>query len=268
MSKVTFPFGRNWQNYVKSLDDDSLHYAKQSLVEFLGIEDLKGRSFLDIGCGSGFFSYAAFKFGAEKVVSFDTDPLSVRCCRDLHEIAGNPSNWEIHEGSILDGNFISKFQNFDIVYSWGVLHHTGSMWKAVMNSAMLTAKEGHYYISIYNKVKGLFGSRFWLAVKTLYNASPAAVKSLWEAVYIMAYFFGNITRFQNPLRKIKNYKSKRGMNWRTDIVDWLGGYPYEFAAVEEIYEFVTRNFPHFELIRIKPTKGLGTNWFLFKNNGG
>ncbi len=98
----SFSFGRNWQEFLKSLDDERITIAEASLVDFLSLQDLRGRSFLDIGCGSGLFSQAAFNLHAEKVVSFDVDPFSVACCRFLHARSGKPNNWEVLEGSVLD----------------------------------------------------------------------------------------------------------------------------------------------------------------------
>ncbi|MCZ6594898.1 MAG: 50S ribosomal protein L11 methyltransferase, partial [Bacteroidetes bacterium] len=117
---MTFSFGKNWQNFLKSFNDDRVKTAELSITEFLQLRSLQGKSFLDIGCGSGLFSYAAFNLGAKQIVSFNLDPFSVECCNYLHKKADSPNNWDIYEGSILDYNFISKLSKFDIVYSWGV----------------------------------------------------------------------------------------------------------------------------------------------------
>jgi SAM-dependent methyltransferase len=263
--KTTFSFGQNWQYFLKSLTEDSIKNAELSLIGFLHVEDLQGKSFLDIGCGSGLFSYAAFKLGAKKVVSFDADPFSIGCCNYLHKKANSPENWDIYEGSVLDQNFIVQLGKFDIVYSWGVLHHTGNMWEAIKNSARLVDKGGYYYIAIYNKVQGKRGSEFWLKRKKLYNQSPKIVKYGLELHHICLYhIIVPLVRGKNFIKAIKNYDSRRGMNWRRDITDWLGGYPYEFATVEEIFTFMKTNFPDFKLVNIKTTNTVGNNWYLFQ----
>ncbi len=264
--KITFSFGKNWQNFLKSINEDRIKNAEISLTEFLKLENLKGKSFLDIGCGSGLFSYVAFKLGAKKVVSFDVDHFSVECCKYLHKKANSPSNWEIYQGSILDSNFISELGKFDIVYAWGVLHHTGKMWEAIENSARQVDKNGYYYIAIYNKIGGRKGSEFWLRIKKIYNSSPKIGKQAMEMLYILMYvFIPNLMRLRNPLKNIKDCKS-RGMDWRTDITDWLGGYPYEFATVEEVFKFMKVKFPNFNLVNLKAKNGLVNNWYLFKIN--
>jgi 2-polyprenyl-3-methyl-5-hydroxy-6-metoxy-1,4-benzoquinol methylase len=264
-----FSFGRNWKNFLESLDEDRLDIAAESLTEFLGLSDLRGKSFLDIGCGSGLFSYAAFKLGAERIVSFDLDPFSVQCCRHLHDLADRPPNWEIHEGSILDKAFVSPLGNFDIVYSWGVLHHTGNMWESIINSGELVAPNGHYYIALYNKITSRRGSpawvhSFWLWVKRLYNAHPLLGKFVLEPAAMGAYLAMVAARLENPVKHVRNYRSHRGMRWSTDATDWLGGYPYEFATVEEVFKFVSTKFPDFVLTNIKTTSGRGLNWYLFQ----
>ena len=268
----TFSFGRNWQAFLTSLDEGRVTIAEQSLVNFLGFSDLKGKSFLDIGCGSGLFSYAAMKLGAERIVSFDLDEFSVQCCRYLHDRAQQPSHWEIRQGSILDKDLLSGLGKFDIVYAWGVLHHTGKMWEAVGNAAALVKPEGYYYLALYNKIVGRGGSpawihAFWLNVKRLYNAYPAVGKYILEPLAMGAYLAMVLAKGENPVTHLRDYRTNRGMSWRTDARDWMGGYPYEFATVEEVFKFVRGKFPDFNLLNIQTTSGHGLNWYLFRRTG-
>lgn len=259
-----FSFGKNWRRFLSCVNDQRLATAQGSMAEFMGAENIKGKTFIDIGCGSGIFSRSAFKLGALSVTSFDVDPFSVECCRYVWDKEGRPANWTVQEASILNDDFVNSLSKFQIVYSWGVLHHTGNMWKAISNAAKLVADGGYYYIAIYNKTNGLFGSKNWTTLKKIYNTVPAIGKRLMEGAYVAAYFIGNLLSLKNPFRKIKEFKAKRGMNWFIDVVDWLGGYPYEAATTEEILVFIKKNFPDFELINLKSTNTLGNNHFLFK----
>src|SRR3989339_882349 len=142
-----FAFGKNWKRFVDyALDERRIEEAVKSLKEFMKISDFNGKTFLDIGCGSGLFSYAAYKLGAKEVISFDIDIQSVKCCELLKSRENNPKNWKVIHGSILDKEFIKKLPRADIVYSWGVLHHTGKMWQAIENAAKLVKPGGCFYI--------------------------------------------------------------------------------------------------------------------------
>jgi len=126
-----FRFGENWKHFLGSLNETRIAEAEKSLKEMLQAEKLSGKSFLDVGSGSGLFSLAAKRLGA-RVHSFDYDPESVACTMELRRrYFDEDSDWTIEEGSVLDANYIDALGKFDIVYSWGVLHHTGQMWQAL-----------------------------------------------------------------------------------------------------------------------------------------
>ena len=124
--KRRFAFGKNWRNFVKHVDGDRISEAENSLRAMLDVERLDGMRFLDIGSGSGLFSVAAHRLGAT-VVSFDFDPQSVESTKLLKkEYSTGNTEWTIREGSALDAGFLDGLGKYDIVYSWGVLHHTGT----------------------------------------------------------------------------------------------------------------------------------------------
>jgi hypothetical protein len=138
------------------------------------------------------------------------------------------------------------------------------MWDAVRNSAKLVSGKGLYYIALYNRMEGRSGSKHWLKVKRFYNTAPAPVKQIIEWYYHPV--GRNLLKFKNPFKALRHYGGERGMHWRTDLVDWLGGYPYEFATVDEVFGFMKLEFPTFALANIKTEPGLGNNWFLFRND--
>lgn len=265
--EARFGFGKNWKSFLSSVDEDRVNLAKESLVEFTGIENLSGKSLLDIGCGSGLFSYSAFLLGAERVVSFDFDVDSVEATRALWEKAGSPQNWVVVQGSVLDREYLETLGTFDLVYSWGVLHHTGSMWEAIRNAASLVAPGGLFYIALYNRVEGRRGSAFWLRVKKIYNDGSIITRGLIEWMYFLVYhLIVPVVRFQDPFRIMRDYRENRGMSYWHDVVDWVGGYPFEFATIEEVFGFMKREYPSFRLENVKSTNSLGNNSFLFRND--
>jgi len=268
-NRISFSFGKNWQVYLKSLNNEKIHKAKESLKEFLG--DVKNKSFLDIGCGSGIFSYSMYLLGAKKIVSFDVDEFSVQCTKYLKQKANNPSNWEVLEGSILDKKFITKLGEFDIVYSWGVLHHTGRMWDAIKSAISLVKPKGLLFIAIYNKTSS---SKYWLRIKQLYNLLPKVGKQIVVFFYFLLFnIIFQLSRMKNPFKIINEYKKNRGMDPLIDIKDWFGGLPYEYATFEEVINFFKNNKFNLELIKYKKynlsnieMNNFGNNEFVFRKN--
>jgi ribosomal protein L11 methylase PrmA len=95
-----FAFGENWAGFLNVLDAQRIQQAVDSLKTNLGVDNLEGKSFLDIGSGSGLFSLAAKRLGA-KVLSFDYDPQSVACTKELKKsYFENDNDWDIQTGSV------------------------------------------------------------------------------------------------------------------------------------------------------------------------
>lgn len=259
-----FEFGRNWSRFLSVLNDDRVLEAESSLRQMLNVPSLEGRSFLDVGSGSGLFSLSAMRLGAARVHSFDFDPASVGCTQELRRrFFPNAQSWTIEQGDVLNPDYLNRLGRWDIVYSWGVLHHTGAMWKALSNVEPLVAPRGSLFIAIYND-QG-FTSRWWTRVKRLYNRGPF-YKSLVCAVYFPYFTLGALgvdtLKRVNPLRRYTEYKKSRGMSRFHDLRDWLGGYPFEVAKPERIMDFYRSR--GFELVRLKTVAGgLGCNEYVF-----
>jgi 2-polyprenyl-3-methyl-5-hydroxy-6-metoxy-1,4-benzoquinol methylase len=260
-----FPFGRNWRSFIELVDEARITAAGQSLVDPLETADLTRRTFLDVGCGSGLSSLAAHRLGA-RVRSFDFDPDSVAAAIELRGRFAPGSDWDIEQGSVLDERFVEELGKFDIVYSWGVLHHTGDLWGAMNATTRLVAQGGLLYVSVYND-QG-FESRMWWQVKRRYNRSgPLMRRAL--LVGSAAYLARRL-----PLRKLVQVARPdagvavrgpraRGMSAKHDLVDWVGGYPFEVAKPEEVFGFLrARGFG----LRYLTTcgGGLGCNEYVFE----
>ena len=271
--KITFSFGKNWKDYIKkSLNRQRLDLAEKSIKESLKTRDLKGKVFMDIGCGSGLFSLSAYRLGASRVISFDVDPHSVECCKFLRSRESNPKIWEVYHGSVLDEKFLSRLPKADIVYSWGVLHHTGNMWKAIENACSKVKDGGYFYITIYNKKVGLRGSKNQLKLKKIYNRFPYPLKKSLEYAVIGSYFLKNFAMLRNPFRLIREKEKStlnRGMSYRVDVIDWLGGLPYEFARPQEIFDFCTKKLKLqlIDIYMVDERNLLGNNRYLFRKPG-
>lgn len=228
-----FAFGANWARFLRLLDERRITEAERSLRRMLGLPSLQGLRFLDAGSGSGLFSLAARRLGA-RVHSFDFDPQSVACTRALRERyagAGADALWRIEEGSVLDAQYLAGLGTFDVVYSWGVLHHTGDQWAAMDNVSRLVAPGGRLFIAIYNDQGAI--SRYWTAVKRLYNRNRFA-RGLLIAAYT-PYFIAARWVYR---RLTGRGPVERGMSLWYDMLDWLGGYPFEVAKPEEVFRFL------------------------------
>jgi len=259
-----FTFGENWSRFLSVLDNERIQEAQKSLQTMLGVETLQGLSFIDIGSGSGLFSLAARRLGAT-VTSFDFDPMSVACARELKRRYFNDDpDWHIGEGSVLDPQFLASLGQHDIVYSWGVLHHTGAMWTALANVAPSVKPGGKLFISIYND-QGQ-ASRVWTRVKKIYCSGTLGrlfIQGIYFPYFFLPAFGWDLLKGRNPFKRFTDYKKQRGMSKVHDWYDWLGGYPFEVAKPEEIFDFYRQR--GFELRKlISCAGGLGCNQFVFE----
>jgi 2-polyprenyl-3-methyl-5-hydroxy-6-metoxy-1,4-benzoquinol methylase len=260
-----FAFGENWRNFLERVDDDRISEAERSLKQMLGVSILQGLTFLDIGCGSGLFSLAAARMGAEAVRSFDFDPDSVQCAKILRDRVPNVA-WTIEQGSALDDDYIGSLGQFDVVYSWGVLHHTGDMARAMENAAKVVAPGGRLFISIYNDQGRR--SRRWRRIKHTYNQLPSAARAPFACLVMAPIELRsalNTSLRSGPrtyVARWTQYKRNRGMSRWHDIIDWVGGYPFEVARPEEVFDFFRQR--GFVLERLGTCGGSGgCNEFVF-----
>jgi 2-polyprenyl-3-methyl-5-hydroxy-6-metoxy-1,4-benzoquinol methylase len=267
-----FEFGANWAEFLRSLTPQRVEIAVASLRTMLGVQDLRGKRFLDIGSGSGLFSLAARRLGAT-VHSFDYDPQSVQCTAELkRRDGGDDAGWTVEEASVLDHDYLAALGQFDVVYSWGVLHHTGDMWTAVRNAVAKVAPEGRLFIALYNDQGST--SRRWRALKRIYNRLPRSLRPAY-AVAVMgprelrivlgATLSGKLGAYLDNRRNYAQ-RSLRGMSYWHDLIDWIGGYPFEVSKPEEVFSFCRDR--GLRLLMMRTCGGqLGCNEFVFEKAG-
>lgn len=257
-SETRYDFGRNWDSFAGQLSEAAIENAIAGLRKLT--PSGTGAQFLDIGSGSGVHSLAALRLGATSVRCIDYDNDSVATTRAVLTQHAPGADWEVRQGDILaERGPMSSDANtgdglFDTVYSWGVLHHTGDMWRAVDNAATFVRPGGRFVIALYLKTP-LCG--FWRVEKYIYAKFPLLRPFFRWPFAAMLLLGTSIRKRQMPGTVIRQYKWQRGMSFLHDIDDWLGGYPYESVRNEEIVAFMaSRGFELTECFNVKASVGV------------
>jgi predicted RNA methylase len=246
-----FSFGENWAQYAQKIDERRIEEAEKSLIRLLGRESIEGKTFLDIGCGSGLFSLAAVRLGCKRLLAVDLDPNSVETTRKtLARCAPAGANWDCKRISVFDLD--AAHEKFDVVYSWGVLHHTGAMYKAIEKASIVVKPQGILALALYGKTPfcGL-----WRIEKRIYSRSPKWAQRVIEQVYYVAVSARLALKGESLKKRRETYFQQRGMDMYHDTRDWLGGYPYESISPQEAVTYMHKL--GFEPIRSFVTPSIG-----------
>jgi SAM-dependent methyltransferase len=260
---MQFDFGKNWKEFsIHALSDRKVEQARHAFAELLDA-DLKGVSFLDIGFGQGLSLLLATERGAN-TVGCDIN----HTCKEVLGAnqqrffsALSDRNIPCFVGSILDRTVVDELATktpdgtYDVVHSWGVLHHTGNMTKAIEHAASLVAKDGLFVLALYNRH---WTSSAWLLIKWLYCKSPEWLQRIFIGIlYPVIWLAKFIVTGKNPMRQ------QRGMDFMYNVKDWVGGYPYEYESIPETNRRMSAL--GFELVKVIPAEvPTGCNEFVFR----
>lgn len=260
-----FDFGQNWAEFsVNAATPERITQARADFANLMKGIELQRRSFLDIGFGQGFSLLSARSLGAD-VVGCDINPKCHEVIQRNRLLFADANNGRIplQIGSILDNSTVEALrreqaahgQGFDIVHSWGVLHHTGDMRRAIANAASLVRPGGYFVIAIYNRH---WSSVSWRWIKGFYMQSPAWLQRLLvDALYPLIFVAKWLVTGKSPKRM------ERGMEFYHNVVDWVGGYPYEYASTDEIEQLCCSL--GFSVVRVIPAiVPTGCNEFIFR----
>lgn len=262
-----YEFGQNWSVFVDQLNDATIDEAVEGFRRLITVEEIAGRHMLDIGCGSGLHSLAALRLGAAEVTAIDIDPTSVATTQRLLSRFAPEGHWSARALSVFD---TAEMPEFDIVYSWGVLHHTGDMVRAIKIAADRVAPGGLLCLALYRRTP-LCGA--WKLEKRIYTGSPPWVRRMVEAIYVAAFRLGFALTGRSFRNYVDNYVKQRGMDWMTDVRDWLGGYPYESISEAEMLRLAAElGFTPVRRFCKKPSRtgilGTGCDEYLFQRDSG
>jgi 2-polyprenyl-6-hydroxyphenyl methylase/3-demethylubiquinone-9 3-methyltransferase len=136
------------------------------------------------------------------------------------------------------------------------------MWNAISLVSERVAAGGQFVLAIYND-EGL-QSRIWHAIKRAYVGVPA-LRPLLVAASAPALWGPSLVKSALNLRLDQwwaGYKEERGMSRWHDLLDWVGGYPFEVASAESIDRYCSDR--GFVLEKLIGTSRLGCNQFCFR----
>jgi 2-polyprenyl-6-hydroxyphenyl methylase/3-demethylubiquinone-9 3-methyltransferase len=143
------------------------------------------------------------------------------------------------------------------------------MWDAIDHVSARCASGGQLFIAIYNYMGS--ASRRWSWVKRTYCRLPEPLKLPFAAIVIAPIQIRSFLIYVAQgkagsfFREKIDYKKRRGMSWWHDVIDWVGGYPYEDARPEEVFEFVQKR--GFTLKKLTTSGGgIGCNQFVFRKD--
>lgn len=261
---MDFDFGQNWSDFSRiALTPEKAQSALSEFTDLTRDIDISGKSFLDIGFGQGLSLLSAAALGA-KVVG---NEINTKCIEAI-EVSSqyfpeiSLSDISIVIGSILDKTVVDEIKRespngygFDIVHSWGVLHHTGAMRDAIRNAAALVSPGGYFILALYNRH---WTSPIWTWIKTLYNKSPAPIRKL-----LIRFFYPIVWTAKLFVTRKNPKRQSRGMDFYYNLVDWIGGYPYEYISIDKVDSVIKEL--GFKKINTKPCQvPTGCNEFVFQ----
>ena len=262
--QIRYKFGENWASYSKIIEKDAIESAMNNLGFLVG--SIKDKSFLDIGSGSEIHSLAAYKMGAKFIESVDYDKNSVSTTENVLKKRTNNNNWNVHFGDIVTMDGFTD-ETFDVVYSWGVLHHTGGMWKAIDNAASLVDDNGKFVIALYIKT---YLCWFWKIEKYCFSKYVFIRPFIKYPFSLLLLTMKSIKEMKLPFTILNEYVEKRGMSFFHDVDDWLGGYPYESVVPDEVVSYIEAKGFKLILSKCKTPKiglfGSGCGEWVFEKN--
>ena len=201
-----FAFGDNWREFSDLVTEERIAESERGLRKLFSHEELAGRRMLDIGCGSGLSMLSALRLGVAQVDGFDLDPKSTETARMLLSRHCPDHRWTVQQGSILSLRPDAP-ADYDLVYSRGVLHHTGDIWGAITKACSLVAPRGLLCIAVYRRTPLC---PLWAVEKRWYSAVPSWILRIVRACFKLAFLAGLVGTFRNPYRYVADYQAARG----------------------------------------------------------
>src|ERR1044072_4860473 len=119
-----FEFGT--REYFDSIEEYRYREYAPWMKEALAFDRYAGKRVLEIGCGTG-TDLLQFERGGAHVTGIDLTPRSIEISRQRFEVYGLKGGFAIGDAESL----AFPDESFDVVYSFGVLHHTPDTERAI-----------------------------------------------------------------------------------------------------------------------------------------
>lgn len=191
-----------WTEYIPEYDASEKHW-----LLFFTPDEVKGKSVLDSGCGTGIFSIIFAKNGAGQVTGIDISPGSLGTAEGLKQKFGL-SNARFEQQDMLHLPYPDAC--FDIVWAWGTVHHTTDPLGAIDGLIRVLKPGGSILLAIYKKTKVT-----WIheAIRKTLVRTP---RRSWNALAKIMAFFGTPIVWTFKRRE----KARQGETLSELILDW------------------------------------------------
>jgi len=236
-----------WTEYIPEYEDSEKHWEI-----FYSAGEIKNKTVLDAGCGTGIFSIIFANNGAAKVTGIDISEGSLNTAQNLKKKFAL-GNVEFLKEDMLHLPFPDE--NFDIVWAWGTVHHTTDPFQAINELIRVLKKDGSLLLAVYTRTRLTFIHE--IIRKTLIHTP----KKTWKLISkILAIFLSPVVFFFK-----KREKSRKGEKLEELIMDWYFVPIRHYYRPSEIQDFLESK--GFQIEKFLPASGRfnSTSNFIFKS---
>jgi ubiquinone biosynthesis O-methyltransferase len=209
-----------WTEYIPEYEASEKHWSL-----FYNPKEVKGKTVLDAGCGTGVFSIIFARNGAAKVTGIDISPGSLDTARSLKKKFGL-ANAEFRQQDMLRLPFASA--SFDIVWAWGTVHHTTDPLGAIAELIRVLKPGGSLFLAIYKRTNVTWVHE--IVRKTMIRTPRWSWNSLAKA--------GALALSPIVFLFKKRQKSRKGEKLSELILDWYFVPIRHYYRPEEIRSFL------------------------------
>lgn len=235
-----------WTEYLPEYNASEAHWNI-----FYSPQDVRGKSVLDAGCGTGIFSTIFARNGAAKVLGIDISEGSLETAKAL-KAKFHLENTDFKKQDMLALPF--EDESFDIVWAWGTVHHTTDPFRAMCELTRVLKTGGSILLAVYTRTKVTFLHE--IIRKTLIRTPRKTWKALSKILALLLYPVVLVFK--------KREKSRKGEKLEELIMDWYFVPIRHYYYPEEIKTFLEEQ--GFAVEKFLPASGRfdSTSNFIYK----